>query len=130
MKITVNATKASIQNGMGLFDLYLGAETYGAVRTGEKVEITCTDGETEGTIQSVQIGPLGQFLQGPATFVDLAGRVSDLRSLVDALETRYPPTKTNKSLDPRTLYTAVFVSVPYAQPTGTVTLVPAPAPAV
>ncbi|AMB48329.1 hypothetical protein [Methylobacterium sp. AMS5] len=120
MNITVNAPKASVTNGMGLYDLLLGTEAFVNVRQNEDVTVSCTDGEVKGTVQSVQIGFLGQFLAGqPGAFVANVGRPADLRTVVDALEARQAKAADKaKAVDPRTLYTFVSVSVPYAAPTS------------
>lgn len=123
MDITINAPKAVVQNGMGFFDLFLGADKFSEVRNGEAVTITATDGTVEGTVSSVQIGVLGQFLGAGVPHVTNLGRAQDVRNIVDALEARAP--KTKGVVDPRTLYTAVYVTVPYAAPTPVAGVMPA-----
>ncbi|MCP1540128.1 hypothetical protein [Methylorubrum extorquens] len=123
-----NANSSAVQNGMGFFELFLGIDAYSANRVGDTVKITTKDGTVEGSVSSVTIGPMGQFLGMGAPHVSAIGRAPDVRTTVDALEERYPAkVKGNeKALDPRTIYTAVYVSVPYVSPG----MIPTPAPAV
>jgi hypothetical protein len=115
MDITVNAPKALVQTGAGFFELFLGADAYSTYRNGEVAKITTTDGVVEGTVTNVAIGPLGQFLGMGQPHVSAVGKAYDVRNLVDVLEARAP--KNKAAIDPRTLYTAVYVNVPYVAPT-------------
>lgn len=99
--------------------LYLGAEVYGTARSGDEVVVTVKDGTVTCVIDSVQIGPMGQFLgQGAQNSANI-GRGSDVRNIVDELEKRYPASKpaNAKALDPRTVYTAAFLKVVAQNPT-------------
>jgi hypothetical protein len=125
MDITVNAPKALVQTGAGFFELFLGADAYATYRNGEAVKITTTDGEVEGTVVNVAIGPLGQFLGMGQPHVSALGKAYDVRNLVDALEARAPKGKAAAAIDPRTLYTAVYVNVPYVAPVFAVPGAPA-----
>ena len=117
-----NAPKAVVANGMAFQALFLGANTYGTVRSGEDVNITCSDGTIVGKVQSVSVGPMAQFLGTGLMHAANVGKPGgDVRSVIDDLEARYVSGKdTKKALDPRTLYTAVIVAVPYVPPVAVV----------
>ncbi|TXN08943.1 hypothetical protein FV222_00285 [Methylobacterium sp. WL103] len=122
MDITVNASKNVIPVGMSFFEVFLGADTYASTRTGDAVKVTTADGDVDATVQSVQIGPLGQFLGQGVPHVSNLGRAHDVRSMCDAIEKRYPASKkaNKEALDPRTLYTAVIVAIPAPTPVAAI----------
>ena len=98
--------------GLTFFELHRGVEPYTSLRNGAVVTGKAGTADVSAVIDSVQLGPLGQFLQQGHPHVSNVGKPFDVRALVDAVEAKSSTgAKDAKVVDPREIYTAVYLRV-------------------